>query len=445
MQYRDVLRLPNFRRLWLGQAISQLGDSFYFLIFMFMVKKITGSDAMVGFVGAVETLPYLLLSLYGGVVADRLDRKKIMLASDLVSGGVLLVFGGIVFATGGKPPVALLLIVPLMLSCVRVFFMPAKSAAIPALVPADSLSTANSFSSATRNAVPLVGLSLSATVMAVLYERSPSQFFGDAVLLDSVSFLVSAAFLAKLPSLLPARDRSVQVHPWADLKEGIRYVASRHTLTLQICLNAVFSLSVSPFFVVYVAANDKWFGGKPSSLAWFEFAFCVSMVLSSFLVGKLKIRHVGHGFIWGLGSVGLFVILMGFTKQFWPFLLLQFACGVGIPFAEIPVGTWRSLTVPDRYRGRVESLQSMVQGGTQPIGMALGGMIEQRVGLVTAFYFMGSGMLLACLAGLFDREFRLLTLPKAAPGELSLELSSESNSIADYDGSSEDGEVPCLR
>ncbi len=414
MQYRDVLRLPTFRRLWLGQAVSQLGDSFYFVIFMFMVQKITGSAAMVGFVGAAETLPYLLLSLYGGVLADRLDRRRIMLSSDLVSGGVLLAFGLLVFATSGTPPIWTLFVVPLLLSVARVFFMPAKNAAIPAVVPPESLTLANSLSSATQNFMPMIALSLSATVLAVLYDRSRGTFFGLAVMLDALSFFVSAGFLFRLPSIIPDRDKATELHPWTDLKEGIQYVRGRHTLSLQISLNAIFALCVSPFFVVYVAANEQWFGGHPNTLAWFEFSFCAGLVLSSILVGRLKIRHVGQGFIWGLGFVGVFVIAMGVSTHFWIFLFWNFACGVSIPFADIPIATWRAMTVPDRYQGRVNSLQFMVQSGSQPIGMSLGGMLEQRLGLSMVFYLMGIGMLLACLAGLFDREFRSLKLPDLA-------------------------------
>jgi DHA3 family macrolide efflux protein-like MFS transporter len=442
LHYRDVLRLQTFRRLWLGQAISQLGDSFYFVIFMFMVGKITGSAAMVGFVGAAETLPYLVLSLYGGVVADRIDRRRIMLASDLVSAGVLLAFVAVVFAYHGKPPLATLFVLPFALSTARVFFMPAKSAAIPALVPAENLNAANSLSAATQSAMPMIGLSVSATILAVLYSHSPAVFFGSAVFIDALSFIVSAVFIVGLPPIVPDREHSAAAKPWVDLREGVQYVRSRRTLALQIGLGAIFSLCVSPFFVVYVAANEKWFGGRPNTLAWFEFSFTLGLALSSILVGRLQIRHVGHGFIWGLGAVGLFVFAMGFSKSFWLFLSWNFACGISIPFADIPTTTWRAMTVPDRFRGRVNSLQSMVQIGTAPLGMSLGGFFEQRLGLTSAFCLMGSGMLLACLAGLLDREFRTLTLP------IAVDKASASDETAripvDSSGTCADDEVPCV-
>src|ERR1700678_2005521 len=112
MSYSQILRIPAFRNLWLGQAVSQLGDAFYYVSFMFMVQKVTGSIAMVGYVGACETVPYLLFSLYGGVVADRLDRKRIMLWSDLLSGLALCLLAALVLVLG-KPPLWSLFLTPL--------------------------------------------------------------------------------------------------------------------------------------------------------------------------------------------------------------------------------------------------------------------------------------------------------------------------------------------
>src|SRR5207253_876223 len=96
MSFRDVLRIRAFRDLWLGQAISQLGDSIYYVAFMFMAQQVTGKIAMVGYVGAMEMLPYLLIGPYAGVLADRLDRRKIMLLSDLTSATALVSFAIVV-------------------------------------------------------------------------------------------------------------------------------------------------------------------------------------------------------------------------------------------------------------------------------------------------------------------------------------------------------------
>ena len=410
MSYSQILRIRAFRNLWLGQAISQMGDSFFYVAFMFMVQKVTGSYAMVGFVGACETAPYLIFGLYGGVVADRIDRKMIMLISDLLSGVALWSLAGLVWVLG-KPPVWALLATPFLLSTVRSFFMPAKSAAIPAVVPKESLLQANSLSSMTQNLVPIMSLSLSAGVLSLLYSKSPAMFLISAVLINSLSFFGSALFISLLPKMMPDRNAADHPHPWIDLKEGVRYVRRQHVLVVLITLSTIMSLSISPFFVVYLAANNLWLGGKPQTLAWCEMTFFLGMVIGSVGVGKFKFNLPGKGFLYGTVIVGMAVVAMAFTPTVPMFLLWNLVAGVAIPYSNVPTAAYMQASVPDAFRGRVSSLYSMLQMGAQPLGMGLGGALVSQAGVAIGFIAMGAGMIAVAIVGLFDREFRNLAMP----------------------------------
>ncbi|HVT12266.1 MAG TPA: MFS transporter [Fimbriimonadaceae bacterium] len=416
------LRIPAFRDLWLAQAISQLGDSFYFVIFAFMALKITGSPAMVGFISALETLPYMLLSAYGGVVADRIDRRKIMLYSDQISALLLAGFAVCVYLWQGKPPVALLMLTAATLSITRIFFTPARSAAIPALVPESSLMKANSISSATQNFMPLISLSLSAGVLAILYKISPTWFFLSAVLLNMLSFVGSAIYVAKLPAIVPDREAVHEVHPLQDLRDGVAYMRGRHELWVMLGLQLLLNLMISPFFVVYLAANKAWFHDQPQNLAWLEFSFFLGLVSGSALVGRLTITKPGLGYILSVIGVGVAVALMGFTPNFWLFVCWNVVAGLSIPFGSIPVSTYMQITVPDAFRGRVNSAWSMASVGIQPVGLSLGGLLVQYAGLVGGFLTMGLGMIGAGALGLLDRKFRRMEMPEearpAAPDEV---------------------------
>ena len=99
----QLLRIPAFRNLWLGQSISQIGDALYYVSFMFMVSQLTGRVDMVGYVGAVEMLPFFIFGPYTGVLADRIDRRLILLWSDLISGFVLVGLAVMAFAMGTPP------------------------------------------------------------------------------------------------------------------------------------------------------------------------------------------------------------------------------------------------------------------------------------------------------------------------------------------------------
>ncbi len=406
----EALKNRAFRDLWLGQAISQMGDAFYYITFMFMVKKVTGSTAMVGVVGVLETLPYLLLGPHAGVLADRMDRRRIMLLSDLVSAGTLILFASIIFMQG-KPPVAMMLVTVCLLTCVRCYFMPAKSAAIPSIVPGPMLMRANALSQTTANIMPLLGLGLSAGVLGILYATSPSLFFGLAVLINATSFLGSAWFISRLPKILPERQISTATHAMSDFKAGIRFINGRHDLKVLIVLLTLFRLGVAPFFVVYVAANDLWFGGKPQTLAWFEFSFCVGMIGGNWAMTKFNPRHPTQFFMAGLSVCGISVGLMAVSPWTWAFVVLNVLAGLSIPFADLPWLTYSQRSVPNEYQGRVNAITQMTATGAMPIGMGVGGVMVERYGVVVGFAGMGVIMVVGTLLGLLDRQFRRVVMP----------------------------------
>jgi len=406
----QALKIRAFRHLWAGQAISQFGDAFYYVVFMFMVAKLTGEPKMVGFVGAAETLPFLLFSAYAGVVADRIDRRKIMLLSDVLCGAVLVLFGALIFFNQ-HPPTWTLLVTPFVISCVRVFFIPAKNAAIPALVPEDILMKANALSSMTQSFMPLIGLAMSASVLGVLYAISRTWFFAAAIVVNALSFFASAHFINMLPAIVPDR-KDEEKHPLTEFVEGLRYIRHRKVIAIQIALASLANLMISPFFVVYVITNDQWFSGKPQTLTWCETVFFLGLVSGSMLIGKVRIKHPGRSHILNTAIVGAAVMAMGFSHNIWLYLGWNFVCGIAIPFWDIPMTTYVQLNVEDAFRGRVNSVQWMLRAGIMPIGMATAGLFVKSVGLVNAYLVMGGGMACAALIGLMSRSFRSATMPE---------------------------------
>jgi MFS transporter, DHA3 family, macrolide efflux protein len=406
-----LLSIPAFRNLWLGQAISQIGDAFYYVTFMFMVHKLTGSNAMVGYVGAVEVLPYLLFSPYAGVLADRIDRRKIMLWSDLLSGFVLIML--LVVTLGfGKPPIPVIFVTAFLLSTVRSFFLPTKNATIPAIVPAKHLLAAMSLSMATQNFMQLAGLAVSAGVLAALYQMSPFWFFVCAIGINCLSFFGSAVFIAKLPPVIPEREPGeAERHPLKDFADGISYISKRPVLVTLMVVSMFFSLMVAPFFVIYVAANEAWFGGKPATLAWLEFAFFLGMIGGSISVAKAKVKKPGISFVLGLATVGVGVASLAYSRSFVGFFWWNIVCGLAVPFADIPVKTYLQLTVPDELRGRVNSSLMMLSTGMMPLGMGLAGTMLEIVGLVNGFLIMGIGMGIVAILGLASKSFRTSIMP----------------------------------
>jgi DHA3 family macrolide efflux protein-like MFS transporter len=360
----------------------------------------------------METLPYLLFGPYAGVLADRVDRRRIMLLSDVACALALLAYGAYALLDA-TPEVWTLLAAPFVFSTVRCFFMPAKTAAIPRLVPDTLLLRANALSAATFNIMFVLGLAVSAGVVAQLYAISPQFFFVALLVMNGISFLGSAVYIARLPQILPNRVEAHDVHPIADFREGLRFISKRHDLKVLIALMTAFRLGVAPFFVVYVAANDLWYGGLPATIMWFELAFFFGMIGGSAWIAKLTVHRPMRFFMLGLAAVGLSVALMAFCRDFlWGFLLLNLVAGIIVPLADIPTATYLMTSVQDAFRGRVNSVREMIATGIMPIGMLLAGGMIRQWGLVTAFLVMGVVMMGACLAAMLDREFRNVRMPE---------------------------------
>ena len=413
MSFKDVLRIRPYRDLWLGQAISQLGDSIYYIAFMFMTQQVTNNFAMVGFVGAMETAPYLLVGPYAGVLADRFDRRRIMMLSDL---GAALSLGGFAVTVEllhGKPPAWSLLVIPFVLSTMRCFFMPAKTASIPRLVPAELLTQANALSSTTFNVIGLMGLAIAAGLMAQLFAWSPTHFFSALLAVNALSFAISAAFVARLPAIVPDRKDFVVPHPWNDFVSGLQYLKKRRDLRFFIFLLTAYRLSMAPFVLVYVAANKLWFGGKPQTLMWFEFVFFVGMILGGLIGAKMKVRRPTLVFTVELVAIGIYVLVMAIPSLL-IFAVSNFLCGVFAAAGDIPMVTYQQVSVEDAFRGRVNSVKEMVTTGVAPIGMVLGGFMLAKLGLVGSFLAMGSAMGLTGLVGFVDKEYRNVLMPEEA-------------------------------
>jgi len=402
--HSSVLAIPDFRQLWLGQAVSQLGDAIYFLIFMFMVDRITGNPAMVGYVGAIQSLPYLLLGPYAGVIADRVDRRRVMLFADITSA---ILLGGLAawLIVDPTPPIALVFVTAGSLSLVNVFFAPAKSAAIPRLVPTDRLMEANALSAATQNAMPILGLAFSGTVLGLLFQVAEDWFFFAAVTANALTFLVSAGYIARLPRIRPDRpDGPPQA--WADTRDGFRYVRRHPILLSVLASSALMNLAISPFFVVYVVINRQWFDGQYSTLAAIDLAFFVGMVATSLYIGRHPVHRTGIAYLLGLGGSGLCIVAMAFSPHFWPFLLWNLLCGFILPYAQVPLSTYLQLSVPDAFRGRVNAAVSMVSHGVVPVGAALAGMVLQRIGPVSMLLMIGAGFALSGVVAYANPRFR---------------------------------------
>jgi predicted MFS family arabinose efflux permease len=242
----------NFRRLWLAQIVSEIGDWFYTLSIYTLLLQLTGHASSVALALVLQVLPQTLVGPTAGVVNDRLRRKHVMIAADLVRFAVVL---AMLFVRSRS---MVWLVYPLLLAetAMAAFFEPARSSVIPNITAEDEVLVANTLSSATWSMNLLIGAAVGGVVAA---------FFGrDTVfILNAISFLMSALLIGGMRFAEPHAESAAPLRPrdlidYSPVLEGIRYIRSHPTL-----LPAVFAkageLMVGPSWVIFTVMGAREF------------------------------------------------------------------------------------------------------------------------------------------------------------------------------------------
>lgn len=397
-----------------------LGDGLYYLVIFFMTDKASNSDPlMVSLVGFATAVPYLIFSPWAGRLADRMDRRMIMFMSDAMSGLITILLAIYAF----KQPnlsVAVLAMVGFSLSTVNTFFAPARTAAIPNLVPENHLMEANALIVSTQQIVFMMAHAISLTVLATLFDKAPDKAFLLACAINTATFFTSAILLTRLPRIVPVQDDAKASTAMTDLKEGFAAITQNGMMAPALLVNGVCQLFISGWMVCYLKTNSSWYSGNYRDLALFELSFFAVIAVSSMVVSKLKIRRIGLAFSFSWMSTGLLCALMSFGEgNFWLFVTLNALCGVTVAFAWLPMATYLQAAFEDQVRGRVGAAWNMVQMGVGPFGYAVAGPLILALGLQGMYIFMGLGMAGSALFGLCFKGMRKAQMPESVFAESS--------------------------
>lgn len=385
-----ALEEPQFRLLFLGQAVTAVGDRMAILAIPFAVLAVTRSASAVGTVLAAFTVSMVVFLLVGGVFADRLSRRDVMVAADLVRAAVQSATA--VLLIEGSAEVWHLAVLQAVHGAATAFFVPAAQGLIPDTVGAARLQQANALLSLSRNVTGIGGPALAGVLVATL---GP----GWALGIDAVTFLLSALFLSRL-SLPPVERRSSPV--LSDLREGWAEF-SRHTWVWASVANfALFHLVVLASVNVlgpYVAETEL--GGAS---AW-------ATVMVGGSIGALVGSAVAVRWVPARTGIVIFASIVPYAV---PLVLLSIpapvfaiATATAVAFAAMSVGgaVWFTALqerIPPRARSRVSSYDWIGSLIFMPIGLALVGPVSDAVGvratlLVAAAWSAAGGLVMFAL------------------------------------------------
>jgi MFS family permease len=404
--FPGALRAPRgFRLLFAGQALSVIGDRVQPVALAFAVLAV-GSPTDLGIVLAAGAVPFALFAIAGGVVADRVGRREVMVISDVLRAGVQATVAILILT--GAAEIWMLTVLSVVYGISAAVFMPAMSGLMIQTVDGPQLQQANALLALTRSLGNVLGPSIAGVVIAL---SGP----GEAIAIDAATFVVSAGLLLRIrPRALPEGEEGAHEGFTDQLRAGWREVRARAWLRRGLVAMSAYHVFVLPsVFVLGPALAAKELDGA-SSWATISAAFGVGTIVgnlvalrapvrrpilvaaAALVVGSLQSAIIGSG----MGTLGI--------------AALEALAGVGVAlfftFWDLSVQE----QVPPGAVARVSSYDFAVSVGTMPIGLAIAGPLADAVGLHETLLALSAVGVLSAVAWLITPAVRELRRPPGA-------------------------------
>jgi len=375
-------RRPELRRLFLAHAVSRAGDAFNSVALVLLVFQLTGSGRDVATTVAFEVAPVLLLGPVAGLLADRLPRRRVMVAADLLRAGLAVTLA---LATGS---VALAYGVAFGLSVGSLAFNPAASSLLPEVVDAEEVVDANTALWTVAVTAQIVLAPLAGVLIA-------TAGVGVAFGLNAVSYLVSALLLLGLHAGRTPADMTVR--GWKGVAAGITAVRTHPLLARLAVVQILASLSAGATSGLLVVLAADWLGVGPSGFGVLLGAIGVGAALGP-LVLRSRIRAGDRRWLFGpyalrggvdlaLASVGNPIVAAGALAAY----------GVGTSTGMIAYQSTLQMQVPTELRGRTFALYDVLWNAARLVSLGAGGLLADAVG-IRAVYVVAGLLLLAAAA-----------------------------------------------
>ena len=382
-------RTGQYRILAVALTMSLFGGGVWIIALVLQVKEMGGGPIELSFVATGGAIGMLLAVLFGGVLADRVPQKFILLGVEITK---TLVIGAVaVLALTGRLELWHLAVAAFVGGIAEGFFYPAYSALLPSVLPADDLLAANGFEGVLRPAVmQAAGPAVAALAVAV---ASPGVAFAVVVLSQVLAVIV----LLMLRTTPVRREFGEEKrHPvralFGDIGGGFGYMFRTPWLLATLLFACLLVLLViGPIEVLLPFAVFDQTGGGAGAFALVIGAFGVGGAVGSVVVASFKLPRrylTWMNLMWGAGCIPLVVI--GLTDQLWVMVIAVFAVGFTFSGATVIWGTLLQRRVPPELLGRVSSLDFFVSLLFMPVSMAVAGPVGEAIGVAPAFIVAGA-------------------------------------------------------
>ncbi|HET8648201.1 MAG TPA: MFS transporter [Vicinamibacteria bacterium] len=412
-----VLRHRDFRLLWGSQLVSLTGTQMQVVALNWHVYLLTHSPLALGMVGLSRVVPTIVFSLWGGIVADRRDRRRVMFLAQ--SAMALFSVALAVLTVQGRASLAVLYGLNAATAAASAFDNPARQALVPRLVPPGALPSALSLNLAMFHAATIGGPGVAGLVLA-----AGSRGLGSVAAIyafNAFSFVVVLLALALMrTSGAPEDARAAEEHPWQSLKAGLRFVFTTPLMVWTTGLDFVATFFAGALSMLPIFADQVLHVGA-AGYGWLVAAPALGALAGSVYTALVHLpRRQGRLFLWAVMAYGLFTVAWGLGTRYLVVFLALAAGGLADLVSTVIRQHLRQLITPDALRGRMTSVNMIFFMGGPQLG-------ELEAGLVASFFASAAvgarvavvtGGLATLLAGalVFARS-RLLRDYQVDPGE----------------------------
>lgn len=426
------LRIPIYRRLWLGNGVSMYGYQFTVVAVPVQMYALTRDSFWVGLLGVAALVPLLIFGLWGGAVADLVDRRRLLLASSSLMWAATS--GLLVQAVAGVDSPVLLLALVAVQSSAHAVSSPTRYAIIPRVVPADLVPAANTLSFTTFTAGGVLG-PLTAGVIFAAYPLPVALPVAYAI--DVLLFTVSFWATLRLPAMPPRpADQTSQpaeadnpaeagasgasggarsaVRGLRGVADGLRYLAGTPVLLLSFAIDIVAMVLAMPRAMFPEVAQDRFGGG--AAIGWLYSAIALGSVLGGLTSGWIgRVRRQGVALVVAVVGWGLAIAAAGLARQLWLMIGLLAMAGAADLVSAVFRQSMLQVYAPDRLRGRIQGVNTIVVAGGPRLGDLRAGATAAAFGV--GFSWVAGGLAAAVLALLLAAAFPALLRYRADPDD----------------------------
>jgi MFS family permease len=391
-----ALRHRNFQLFFSGQLISLIGTWMQNVAQSWLVYRLTGSSLLLGSVGFASQIPVFLLAPVGGTVADRYSRHRIVIATQVASMTLAFILAGLTLAH--KVQVWHIFVLAALLGLVNAFDIPARQSFIVEMVGREDLINAIALNSSMFNGARIIGPAIAGIMVATVGE-------GWCFFANGASYIAVIVGLLLMHVQFQRRDHTVS--PFEHMKEGFRFVRNTTPIRDLLLLLGLISLVGMPYAVLMPIFADQILHVGARGLGILMGATGVGALIGALLLAtRSGVSGLGRWIVVSTASFGVSLILFSWSRIFWLSVIFLVPVGMSMMVQMASSNTLIQSMVPDRLRGRVMAVYSMMFMGMAPFGALFAGALAQPLGAP----FTTTMGAIACLGGSAIFGMRLPTL-----------------------------------